>query len=133
MGKLFGVVAAVMAVIVLAIASAAGAYDWGWSGDVPPGNGACPQYTSEAACSPWNYYYQENYNLYLGSYTLFGFENNSVIRGVYAQGTNQSGTVYASDLGMGGQYIRGHGTYCDWTGMCYPGSGDSYIWFRAYA
>lgn len=114
-------------------AGLAGAYDWGWRGYVGNGlgNGACPLYTSQSACSPWNYFAQVNAANYVGDRVLAGLESSSLIRGKYLDG-GQSRIIYASELGMGGWYTRAHTTWCNW-GDCFAWQfGYADVWFRAF-
>jgi hypothetical protein len=77
----------------------------------------CVWYRGQAACSGWNYWYQNQYSKQTNcgcSFTyLLGFENNNTIRGNWISQSVTYLNVAAVDVGMGG-YLKAHITY--WSG-----------------
>lgn len=64
-------------------------------------------YTIGSECSGWNYWERNYGSVYsTNGENFFGLENNSVIRG-YADPAGGLHTVFASYVGLGGQYIKG--------------------------
>ncbi len=82
-------------------------------------------------CSPWNYWFQNNAANNGGDKVHAGFETANTQRGPYLA-PNTSQIIYASDWGMGGWYMKGQVTWCNWDPPCLPSWGYSAIWFRAY-
>jgi hypothetical protein len=78
---------------------------------------SCIWYRGQAACSGWNYWYQNQYSKQTScgcSFTyLLGFENNSTIRGSWISQSVSYWNVAPVDIGMGG-YLKAHITY--WSG-----------------
>jgi hypothetical protein len=77
----------------------------------------CIWYRGQAACSGWNYWYQNQYSKQTNcgcSFTyLLGFENNNTIRGKWISQSVTYWNVAPADVGMGG-YLEAHITY--WSG-----------------
>jgi hypothetical protein len=77
----------------------------------------CIWYRGQAACSGWNYWYQNQYSKQTNcgcSFTyLLGFENNNTIRGNWISQSVTYLNVAPVDVGMGG-YLKAHITY--WSG-----------------
>lgn len=77
----------------------------------------CIWYRGQAACSGWNYWYQNQYSKQTScgcSFTyLLGFENNNTIRGNWISQSLTYLNVAPIDVGMGG-YLKAHITY--WSG-----------------
>lgn len=77
----------------------------------------CVWYRGQAACSGWNYWYQNQYSKQTNcgcSFTyLLGFENNNTIRGNWISQSVTYLNVAPVDVGMGG-YLKAHITY--WSG-----------------
>ena len=77
----------------------------------------CIWYRGQAACSGWNYWYQNQYSKQTNcscSFTyLLGFENNNTIRGNWISQSVTYLYVTPVDVGMGG-YLKTHITY--WSG-----------------
>jgi len=123
--------------VTLAVAGFAVAGVWGWQGNIGGSshfnNGACPWYSSDSACSTWNYWTQINAANQGGDTILAGFETSSVVRGRWFD-SGQSGIVYPSGLGMGGWYMKGHTTWCYAISgaPCWIGGGGNgtYVWFQ---
>jgi hypothetical protein len=123
----------------LVVAGSARAGTYGWEGWLGPGsgNGQCPLYSGQAACTPnWNYWYQINAANKVPPYgadkILAGFETSSVIRGIYLD-AGQSGTDYSSSEGMGGWYVKSGATWCSWLPSCAISGYAGDVWFRSYA
>lgn len=119
----------------LALVPSAEGGTWGWEGTVGigAGNGECPRYSGQAACSPWNYWYQNNGANLEGDLVLVGYETTTVgPRGHYVNAGEET-IVYPSELGMGGWYTRGTTTYCTWHPSCTGPTGGAHIWFRVWA
>jgi hypothetical protein len=78
---------------------------------------SCIWYRGQAACSGWNYWYQNQYSKQTScgcSFTyLLGFENNNTIRGNWISPSVTYLNVGPVDVGMGG-YLKAHITY--WSG-----------------
>jgi hypothetical protein len=77
----------------------------------------CIWYRGQAACSGWNYWYQNQYSKQTNcscSFTyLLGFENNNTIRGRWISQSVGYLYTFPEDLGMGG-YLKAHIRY--WSG-----------------
>jgi hypothetical protein len=77
----------------------------------------CIWYRGQAACSGWNYWYQNQYSKQTNcgcSFTyLLGFENGSTIRGRWISQSVSYLYTFPEDVGMGG-YLKAHITY--WSG-----------------
>lgn len=114
----FVLIAAAVVVLVLAVPAWAGYWQYG---PASLGRGHddanCIWYRGQAACSGWNYWYQNQYSKQTNcgcSFTyLLGFENNSTIRGSWISQSVTYLNVAPVDLGMGG-YLKAHITY--WSG-----------------
>jgi hypothetical protein len=105
-------------VLVLAVPAWAGYWQYG---PASLGRGHddanCIWYRGQAACSGWNYWYQNQYSKQTNcgcSFTyLLGFENSNTIRGSWISQSVTYLNVAPVDLGMGG-YLKAHITY--WSG-----------------
>jgi hypothetical protein len=114
----FVVIAAAVVVLVLAVPAWAGYWQYG---PASLGRGHddanCIWYRGQAACSGWNYWYQNQYSKQTNcgcSFTyLLGFENGNTIRGSWISQSVTYLNVAPVDLGMGG-YLKAHITY--WSG-----------------
>jgi hypothetical protein len=78
---------------------------------------SCVWYRGQAACSGWNYWYQNQYSKQTScgcSFTyLLGFENDSTIRGTWISKDMTYANIAPAGVGMGG-YLKAHITY--WSG-----------------
>jgi hypothetical protein len=106
--------------VALGLAGAARAGYWQY-GPATLGRGhddaSCIWYRGQAACSGWNYWYQNQYSKQTScgcSFTyLLGFENDSTIRGRWISQSVGYLSTFPQDVGMGG-YLKAHITY--WSG-----------------
>jgi hypothetical protein len=111
-------VAAVAVALVLATPAWAGYWQYGpaWLGRGYD-DANCIWYRGQAACSGWNYWYQNQYSKQTNcgcSFTyLLGFENNNTIRGRWISQSVGYLYTFPEDVGMGG-YLKTHITY--WSG-----------------
>ena len=114
----FVLIAAAVVVLVLAVPAWAGYWQYG---PASLGRGHddanCIWYRGQAACSGWNYWYQNQYSKETNcscSFTyLLGFENNNTVRGRWISQSVGYLYTFPEDLGMGG-YLKAHITY--WSG-----------------
>jgi hypothetical protein len=106
------------AALCLAVPAWAGYWQYGpaWLGRGHD-DASCIWYRGQAACSGWNYWYQNQYSKQTNcgcSFTyLLGFENNNTIRGNWISQSLTYLNVAPIDVGMGG-YLKAHITY--WSG-----------------
>jgi hypothetical protein len=138
------ILAAVLACsALLSLTAAASAMTSGWQGRVGIGlgNGQCPFYSGQSACSPYAAWYRIN-AAHKGGHcsgtVLAGFENSSAIRGVYLD-PFESQVVYEANLFASGANVKGTVTFCTWLTRCVNANGagtcstddPADIWYQA--
>jgi hypothetical protein len=119
--------AIVACVAMLTLVGIASATTWAWNGRVGVGlgNGQCPLYAGQSACSPYDNWFRNNaahkgtdWSSTCGGDVLAGFENSSTIRGIYLE-AGQSGIAYKASFFSPGASLKGTVTFCTWAPSCY--------------
>jgi hypothetical protein len=90
---------------------AGAAWVWGFNYLGPytsTGNGC--YYATAEVCSGWNTWFESYDTKNSGGTVQIGFDDGGGVRGFQQSGTG-SITVYASDVGWSGHYMRGMGRY----------------------